>query len=73
VRIIHEPYKIGWHKNHLYLESHQPLTEGGYANSDSLENLKSTIESTITGTDTVNWTSALMAAKAQKGYPMQID
>lgn len=73
VRIVHEPYKIGWHKNHLYLESHQPLSEGGYANSDSLESLKTAIEKAITGTYTVNWTSAQMAAKAQKGYPMRID
>lgn len=73
VRIIHEPYKIGWHKNHLYLESHQPLTEAGYVNSDSIESLKTAIERAITGTYTVNWTSAQMAAKAQKGYPMRID
>ncbi len=73
VRIIHEPYKIGWHKNRLYLESHQPLTEGRYAGSDSIESLKRAIEKAITGTHTVNWTSAQMAAKAQKGYPMRID
>jgi len=73
VRIIHEPYKIGWHKNHLYIESHQPLTEGRYAGSDSLDSLKRAIERAITGTHTVNWTSAQMAAKAQKGYPMRID
>lgn len=73
VRIIHEPYKIGWHKNRLYIESHQPLTEGRYAGSDSIESLKRAIQKAITGTYTVNWTSAQMAAKAQKGYPMRID
>ncbi len=73
VRIIHEPYKIGWHENHLYLESHQPLTEAGYVNSDSIESLKTAIERAITGSYTVNWISAQMAAKAQKGYPMRID
>jgi L,D-transpeptidase ErfK/SrfK len=73
VRIVHEPYKIGWYKNHLYIESHQPLTEGRYVGSDSVDSLKRAIEKVISGTHTVNWTSAQMAAKAQKGYPMRID
>lgn len=73
VRIIHEPYKVGWHKNHLYLEAHGPLTEGKYANSSSLGSLKSAIERAIKGSHMVNWTSAQMAAKAQNGYPARID
>lgn len=73
VRIIHEPYKVGWHNNHLYLEAHSPLTEGQYAGSDSLTNLKNAIERSIQGSHVVNWTSAQMAAKSQSGYPMRID
>lgn len=73
VRIIHEPYKVGWLNNHLYLEAHGPLTEARYVGSTSLDNLKRAIENAIHGTYTVNWTSAQMAAKARNGYPARID
>jgi len=73
VRFIHEPYKVGWHRNRLYLEAHQPLTDGRYLGSDSADNLKRAIERAITGSHNVNWTSAQMEAKSQKGYPIRID
>ncbi len=75
VRIIHEPYKVGWHKKHLYLESHQPLSESQYAGSDSLARLEKLIASVISqeGGYMVNWASAKMAAKSANGYPMRID
>jgi L,D-transpeptidase ErfK/SrfK len=73
VRIIHEPYKVGWHKSHLYLEAHQPLTEAQYLGSDSLTRLASEIEKSINSQHLVNWTSAKMAAKTANGYPVRID
>jgi len=73
VRIVHEPYKVGWHQNHLYLEAHQPLTEPRYLGSDSTDNLSKTIERAIAGSHLVNWSSATMAAKTQNGYPVRID
>lgn len=73
VRIVHEPYKVGWHNNHLYLEAHSPLTEGRYAGSDSLEKLKSSIEGVIQNSHVINWTAAQMTAKSQNGYPARID
>jgi len=73
VRIVHQPYKVGWHNNHLYLEAHAPLSEGRYAGSDSIEQLKTTIESVIQGSHDINWTSAQMTAKTQNGYPARID
>jgi len=27
VRVIHEPFKLGWKNNYLFLEAHKPLTE----------------------------------------------
>jgi len=73
VHIIHEPFKVGWHKQHLYLEAHQPLTEPQYTGSNSLARLITIIEATIAGSYSVNWTSAKMAAQSAHGYPVRID
>ncbi len=73
VRIIHEPYKVGWHNKHLYLEAHQPLTEAQYSGSTSISRLEKIIESTINSSHMVNWTSAKMFAKTANGYPVRID
>jgi len=73
VRIIHEPYKVGWHNRHLYLEAHQPLTEAQYAGSNSLSRLANVIEATIGNSQLVNWTGAKMAAEMANGYPVRID
>jgi len=73
VHIIHEPFKVGWYKQRLYLESHQPLTEPQYNGSNSLSRLTKIIEESINGSYEVNWTSAKMAAKAAQGYPIRID
>lgn len=73
VHIIHEPFKVGWHKNRLYLEAHQPLSEGKYAGSNSLARLAKLIESVIRDSYVINWTSAKMAARASNGYPVRID
>lgn len=73
VRIIHEPFKAGWHNNRLYLEVHQPLTEAQYSGSGSHSHLARVIESAISGSHMVNWTSAKLAAKSANGYPVRID
>jgi len=73
VRIIHEPYKVGWHKNRLYLEVHQPLSDAQFAGSTSLTALAKVIEKAISESHLVNWTSAKMAAKSASGYPVRID
>ncbi len=73
VRIIHEPFKVGWYKQRLYLEAHQPLTEAQYNGSNSLSRLTKIIEEAIEGSYEVNWTSAKMAAKSAQGYPIRID
>lgn len=73
VRIIHAPYKVGWHQGRLYLEAHQPLSEGQYSGSNSVENLTRAIQRAIQGSHVVNWTSAQMAARTATGYPVRID
>lgn len=73
VRIIHEPYKVGWKDQHLYLEAHEPLTEAQYSKSATLEHLSDIIQNTINGPVWVNWASAKMAAKRPTGYPVRID
>lgn len=73
VRIIHEPFKVGWHQNRLYLEAHQPLSEARYVGSNNTSNLVKAIEGAIQGTHMVNWSSAQLAAKSSNGYPTRID
>jgi L,D-transpeptidase ErfK/SrfK len=73
VRIIHEPFKVGWHNGHLYLEAHEPCSEARYAGSDSLLRLEKLIRSVIESSHMVNWTSATMGAKQASGYPIRID
>ncbi|HXH54472.1 MAG TPA: L,D-transpeptidase family protein [Gammaproteobacteria bacterium] len=73
VRIIHEPFKVGWHEGHLYLEAHEPCSEPKFAGSDSLLRLEKMIQSAIEGSHMVNWASATMGAKQANGYPVRID
>lgn len=73
VRIIHEPYKVGWHKGHLFLEAHQPLTEPQYLGSNSFSRLEKIIEAAIKNQHWINWASVKMATKATNGYPIRID
>lgn len=74
VRIIHEPFKVGWHKNRLYLEAHQPLSEARFSGSNSNSNLVNAIQRAIkNGQYMVNWSSAELSAKTCNGYPSRID
>lgn len=73
IRIIHEPYKVGWHNNKLYLEAHQPLSEGRFNGSGSITSLQKTIQRSLPGTYTINWSTAKQAAKALNGCPTCID
>ena len=36
VRIINQPFKLGWRGDGLYLEVHPPLEEGGASEEDAL-------------------------------------
>lgn len=76
VRIVHEPYKVGWSKGHLYLEAHEPISEAKYAsanNRDSTTQLQKVITDAIADTHMVNWVGAQMFAKKANGYPIRID
>ena len=73
VRIIHEPFKVGWHKGHLYLEAHEPCSEPKFAGSASLAQLEKIIRNVIESSHLVNWTSAKMGAHKANGYPVRID
>ena len=73
VRIIHEPYKVGWHNHHLYLESHQPLSETQFVGSDNLSRLTTLIDAATNKAHNVDWLNAKMTAKTANGYPVRID
>jgi len=73
VRVIHEPYKVGWHNNKLYLEAHQPLSEPKFHGSGSISNLQKIIQRNLPGTYTVNWSTAKHTANAHSGCPTCID
>ncbi len=73
LRVVHEPYKVGWHKDKLYLEAHRPLSDGRYVGSNSLNRLKHAIKSTVKESTRINWNSAVTAAERPRGYPTKIN
>jgi len=70
VRIVHEPYKVGWANGRYYLEAHGPLSEykGAYQGTSRL---KSVVSSKSRG-HSVNWSRAVNAGKSMSGVPTVI-
>jgi len=73
VRIVHEPFKVGIHKNRLYLEAHQPITDGRFTGSTSITSLYQAINAVAPKNHSINWGSAKWAAEKANGYPSRID
>jgi len=74
IRIIHEPFKLGWKNNSLYLEAHQPLSESKYQETANLSYLKDLISAVIgRNYHAVNWASMQEVVDQSAGYPVKID
>ncbi len=72
VRIINEPYKLGWYDNQLHLEAHQPLQEyiASLGGKNSLTPMVQAVLRAERGNATkVDWQFAETIAEAQRGIP----
>lgn len=68
VRIINQPYKLGWRKNKLYIEVHQPLPE--HASPDDLNTTLNTIkEIAQLRSAQIDWKKVKDLAQERSGIP----
>lgn len=73
VRVIDEPFKVGYLNNNLYLESHLPLQEDGSRNSLGYMPLVNMInKATSKQNYQINWTVAEQASTLESGVPILI-
>lgn len=77
VRIIDDPYKVGWDSGELYLEAHKPLEEqieqwNGDEMTPALDTVKAVAEQPEQTLD-VNWDKVESIAKNQMGLPQAIE
>jgi len=73
VRIIHTPYKLGWHEGHLYLESHKPLREARFKEAASILKLTQAIEAMNKENHTIDWPQAAHIATQSLGFPIKLE
>jgi len=75
VRIVEQPYKLGWHGERLHLEAH-PSTADGDARAE-IENATRMVEKVIAATKDapdypVDWDAAERLAQQSRGVPVAI-
>ncbi len=72
VQIINQPYKAGWHRGDLYLESHKPFWDQ-MPNKRKYDSLRSVVSNAnVNRNITVDWGSARMIHDNFTGYPQLI-
>jgi L,D-transpeptidase ErfK/SrfK len=73
VRILNEPYKVGWEQDKLYLEAHLPLQEQMHIYSNTLTPMVKLISgATRQRSANVDWQVARKVINMQNGYPVLI-
>ena len=73
VRIINEPYKLGWIDGRLYLEAHQPLSEERLNQGVDFARLNQAIAQVLAEHEAdIDWKRVRNAAFAPLGYPVPI-
>lgn len=73
VRIINEPYKVGWHDGRLYLEAHRPLSEQRAAlGNDFTALIRAAVADQGAGKLEPDWAAAQHTALNHQGYPLPI-
>ena len=73
VRIINEPYKLGWIDGRLYLEAHQPLSEERLNQGVDFARLNQAIAQALAERNAdIDWKKVRSAAFAPLGYPVPI-
>ncbi len=73
VRVINQPYKLGWQGRKLMLEAHKPLKDSDYANLTDFTNVVTAINDTTATKDTiVQWTLVKSGLAAKSGLPKAV-
>jgi len=73
VRIINEPYVVGWRDGQLYLEAHQPLSEDARRWKGSLEPMEKAVETKASDLPVeVSWKKARKIAGQAHGIPVPV-
>ncbi len=76
VRIVNQPYKVGWHERELFLEVHAPLS-GTKEAANPLRNLTPVVGKIIAATQSrldysINWDKVRSIVQDQAGAPMAV-
>lgn len=73
VRIINEPYKIGWLDGRLFLEAHPPLEEDAAASDQDLTRLTELyVAATRTRPASINWYRTQKIFREAQGIPLSM-
>ena len=73
VRIINEPYKLGWINGRLYIEAHLPLSEQQMSSGVDVAHLKEAVAAAIGSRRvTIDWDTLIEAALTHNGIPVPI-
>jgi L,D-transpeptidase ErfK/SrfK len=73
VRIIHEPYKMGWMNGELYVQAHKPLSDSDYSRDFSLNSLRDMIVAHAGSTQAnINWNAVRDVFAKADGIPTKV-
>jgi len=72
VRIIHEPYKLGFENGDIYLEAHKPLTEELPFTLDGNSIVRSTLTKMGQNNAEIQWHMVQQVSQQQNGWPVVI-
>jgi len=73
VRIINEPYKLGWIGERLYIEAHQPLSEQRQNAVVDIAQLQGAVSAAVgSRRPTIDWDSLMDAALTPSGIPIPV-
>jgi L,D-transpeptidase ErfK/SrfK len=70
VRVINEPFKVGWHNGQLYYEAHHQLIEDKHRFAENMNLVVNTINEEIGGRKSmVQWSKVRRATRKADGIP----
>jgi L,D-transpeptidase ErfK/SrfK len=73
VRIVNQPFKLGWLSGGLYIETHPPLEEDAAAFHDGFTQVVGLVtEATREGGHAVDWDGLQQAVSDRIGIPVRI-
>lgn len=73
VRIINEPYKLGWIDGQLYIEAHQPLSEHQLSSGVDVAHLQEAVAAAIGSRRvSIDWNTLIEAVLTHSGIPVPV-